>query len=283
MLSTFRSATAALAVAALVAGCRASNPASGIDTGGRAAASELPADATAAMVSEGDSLFNRGACVRCHGANGTGGANGPSLVTGRWLHADGSFSRLVAIITDGVPREALKDASRRFAMNPRGGPMNLRDSQVRALAAYVHSISRGKERESDRLHHVLDSLRTSSLPTAGFAAVTIPGAPGSTTMVLRIDDGRWIPPHTHNVPKSVRVVQGILLVGHGERIDATTLTRVAAGDSTTMDAAHAHFEGAIGRTLVVLTASSPFTTTWVRTGSPPAGRVASSSVAEGRD
>ena len=83
-------------------------------------------------------------------------------------------------------------------------------------------------------------------------------------MVLRIDDGRWIPPHVHNVAKSLRVVDGTLLVGHGDRIATAGLRRVAAGDSTTMDADHAHFEGSVGRTLVVLTAASTLTTTWVK-------------------
>jgi len=123
---------------------------------------------------------------------------------------------------------------------------------------------------NDRLSHVLDSLRTSAAPASGFAALTIPGAPGTTTMVLRIDEGRWIPPHIHNVPKVLRVVDGTLLVGHGERIDTTALRRVAAGDTATMAANHAHFEGAAGRVLVVLTATAPFTTTWVQARQPDA-------------
>ena len=48
-------------------------------------------------------------------------------------------------ITNGVPRAALKDQTRRFPMNPRGGPMNLNDDQVKAVAAYVYSISRDKK------------------------------------------------------------------------------------------------------------------------------------------
>ncbi len=44
----------------------------------------------------------------------------------------------------GVPRAGLTDTPRRFAMNRRGGPMKLSDHQVRAVAAYVRSISREK-------------------------------------------------------------------------------------------------------------------------------------------
>jgi mono/diheme cytochrome c family protein len=104
----------------------------------------LPRDITPAMIALGDSLFNNGACRRCHGQQGVGGNNGPSLTTGAWLHGAGTFDRLVSTITTGVSREMLKDTSRRFAMNPRGGPMQLTDEQVRAIAAYVHTISRAK-------------------------------------------------------------------------------------------------------------------------------------------
>ena len=58
-------------------------------------------------------------------------------MAGPWLHSAGKFDELVATITNGVPRTALKDQTRRFPMNPRGGPMNLNDDQVQAVAAYV--------------------------------------------------------------------------------------------------------------------------------------------------
>jgi mono/diheme cytochrome c family protein len=99
---------------------------------------------TAQLIATGDSLFNNGACVRCHGAKGVGGTNGPSLVAGPWLHHRGSVQEIAQTITTGVPRERLKDTSRRFPMNPRGGPMNLSEAQVQAVAAYVWSISRSK-------------------------------------------------------------------------------------------------------------------------------------------
>jgi mono/diheme cytochrome c family protein len=66
-------------------------------------------------------------------------------VSGPWLHSTGKFEEIVATITTGVPRASIKDAARRFPMNGRGGPMNLNDDQVKAVAAYVWSISRDKK------------------------------------------------------------------------------------------------------------------------------------------
>ncbi len=134
-----RSLNVRVAVAVLAMAC--SSPAT---RGAATGVTALPTGVTAQLIASGDTLFNRGACVRCHGARGVGGANGPSLVSGPWLHQRGTPAELAQLITAGVPREQLKDSSRRFPMNPRGGPMNLSEAQVQAIAAYVWSISRDK-------------------------------------------------------------------------------------------------------------------------------------------
>lgn len=106
------------------------------------AAPSKPAMVTAANVTLGDSLFNNGACQRCHGKGGVGAANAPALDGKKWLHLQtGSYDEIVKIITDGVPQAAIKDPTHRFNMRPRGGPMNLTDPQVQAVAAYVWTLS----------------------------------------------------------------------------------------------------------------------------------------------
>ena len=113
----------------------------------RAATAAAAAPAyTPAMVATGDSLFNGGGCQRCHGQKGIGAKNGPSLIEGPWLHSDGSYAMIAATITDGVKKETFNDTARPFAMQPRGGQMALSDDQIKAVAAYVFSISRGKAR-----------------------------------------------------------------------------------------------------------------------------------------
>lgn len=105
----------------------------------------MPALVTPANVAMGDSIFHSGGCQRCHGQKGVGAQNGPSLVAGPWLHSTGKYEEIVQTITTGVPRTALKDQSRRFPMNGRGGQMNLNDDQIKAVAAYVWTISRDKK------------------------------------------------------------------------------------------------------------------------------------------
>jgi mono/diheme cytochrome c family protein len=114
-----------------------------------AAGPALPPGVTPQLVAQGDSIYNNTVpqitpCARCHGAKGVGAQNGPSLVAGKWLQSGGSYDEIVATITNGVTREQVKDPAHQLAMRGRGGPMALTDPQIKALAAYVFSISRAK-------------------------------------------------------------------------------------------------------------------------------------------
>lgn len=58
------------------------------------------------------------------------------------MHVNGSYDDFVRVIMSGVPTDSIKDKSHQFAMRPRGGgnpPMS--DDQVKAVAAYVYSLS----------------------------------------------------------------------------------------------------------------------------------------------
>lgn len=152
MRRTFSSALLApLAFALVATGCARTASTDGAATASApastpaAAAVRLPAGVTPAMVALGDSLFNAGSCQRCHGQKGVGARNAPSLVEGPWQHHKGTYAEIVATITTGIPKPAFKDTTRPFAMNPRGGPMNLTDDQVKAVAAYVFTITRARK------------------------------------------------------------------------------------------------------------------------------------------
>jgi cytochrome c oxidase cbb3-type subunit 3 len=112
--------------------------------------SRLPGSITTAMIAQGDSIFHARACRRCHGPRGQGTVNGPVLADTVWLHIGGSYAEIVQLITRGVSREELRDTSRPFDMQPRGGRNNpLTDEQIRLVAAYVYSLSRHKAVRED--------------------------------------------------------------------------------------------------------------------------------------
>ncbi len=101
----------------------------------------LPPGVTPAMIAQGKTLFGGpGICTACHGADAKGVKGlGPDLTDPEWLHADGSYAAIVALIQKGVPANASKSG---VLMPPRGGGQ-LTDEQVKAVAAYVWSLSHG--------------------------------------------------------------------------------------------------------------------------------------------
>jgi mono/diheme cytochrome c family protein len=101
---------------------------------------------TPAMVARGDSIFHGtlagGPCFSCHG-NDAKGVTGlaPDLTTGKWLHGDGSIAFIVRTIETGVPH-----AKQNAAVMPPKGGANLDSAEVRAVAAYVYSLTHPKAR-----------------------------------------------------------------------------------------------------------------------------------------
>ena len=100
----------------------------------------LPAGVTAAMIAEGDTIFNTKSCKNCHLANGVGGPRGPNLTDTAWIHIDGSYESIIALVTTGFTKPEQKDPQYQFTMNPRGG-VRLTDEQIKSVAAYVWSLS----------------------------------------------------------------------------------------------------------------------------------------------
>jgi mono/diheme cytochrome c family protein len=96
---------------------------------------------TPQMIALGDSIFHGkvagGTCMTCHQANAKGLPGLAADLTDKtWLHGDGSLEAIIATIEKGVPKPKQAVAP----MLPKGGA-NLTSDQIRAVAAYVHSLS----------------------------------------------------------------------------------------------------------------------------------------------
>jgi mono/diheme cytochrome c family protein len=106
--------------------------------GGDASGLDLPEGVTTAMVAQGMTVFQgQGACFTCHGATGEGTQIAPNLNDDEWLNVDGSYEQLLDLIDTGV-RETKEFPG---MMMPRGGS-RISDEDLRAVAAYVWSLSR---------------------------------------------------------------------------------------------------------------------------------------------
>ena len=141
-----RSAWAGIGSAVLMAGtmaaCATSPAASGTGTGAPTAqtaapATALPPGVTTAMVQAGRQLYTgTGQCSNCHGDDGRGTMLGPNLTDREWLNTDGSYDGIVGVINTGVPQPKAHSQP----MLPKGGS-NMTADQVRAVAAYVYTLS----------------------------------------------------------------------------------------------------------------------------------------------
>ena len=97
------------------------------------------------MVAQGDSIFHAASCKGCHGDDAMGTVKAPNLTIGKWSQlATGSYDEIVQLVTTGVPKDKVKLAGAPYGMNPRGGRPVLTDEQIKAVAAYVYTLSRGK-------------------------------------------------------------------------------------------------------------------------------------------
>lgn len=102
-----------------------------------AARTDLPEGVTEAMIAEGREIFSgQGICMACHGPDATGTDLAPDLTDDTWLNTDGSYEGIVEIVTNGVPEPREHPG----LMQPRAGTA-ITDEQVRAVAAYVWSLS----------------------------------------------------------------------------------------------------------------------------------------------
>ena len=101
---------------------------------------------TPQLVARGDSIFHGQAagalCFGCHGPEGKGVPGvAPDLTAGKWLHGDGSYGFIMTIVEQGVPKPKVAAAP----MPPMGGAQ-LTPADIRAVAAYVYSLTHAVKR-----------------------------------------------------------------------------------------------------------------------------------------
>ncbi len=112
-----------------------------VEAAAEAMMQELPAGVTKEMIEKGKGIYaGAGICSSCHGPAGKGIPNlGANLTDGEWLHSDGSYGGIVKTVSAGVTAQA---SSSGVPMPAKGGT-NISDDDVKAVAAYVWSLSHG--------------------------------------------------------------------------------------------------------------------------------------------
>ena len=118
----------------------------GLAGAGGAAAQDHPAGVTDSTIAAGQEVYaGRGQCVKCHGDEGQGTAEATALDSGQWKLTDGSYEGLLLVIR----HSGISAAGRDGDPLPMRGPTLLQPGEVRAVAAYVWSISRARAPKPD--------------------------------------------------------------------------------------------------------------------------------------
>lgn len=111
----------------------------------------------------------------------------------------------------------------------------------------------------------LNWMSDSRLPPGAKMAVVYgdPKASGGATYIVRLmlPDGAIFPPHFHDSPEYVTVLQGTLLVGLGDTVDKTKMTALGAGSFVGVPAGVHHYAMAQGATIIQVGGPGPMTLT----------------------
>jgi mono/diheme cytochrome c family protein len=107
-----------------------------------------PPEVTDSAIAWGKALFHGSAnCAACHGQGAWGSDYGPPLTGVLWLRGPGTYEWLIEQVNHGVPAAQSCTGE---AMPMRGWtPMN--DEEVKAVAAYVWSVSQAAHPPPRRL------------------------------------------------------------------------------------------------------------------------------------
>jgi len=89
------------------------------------------------LVADGKKVFTgKGMCISCHGADGKGTPLAPNLTDAEWLNVDGTMASIIGLVKTGVTKP-----KKHPAPMPAMGGASLKDDEVRAVAAYVWTLS----------------------------------------------------------------------------------------------------------------------------------------------
>lgn len=104
-------------------------------------------------------------------------------------------------------------------------------------------------------------MTSPDLPAGAKIAVLTgdPSKPGPYAVRLMLPDGTTFGPHSHGSAEWVTVLQGTLMVGLGDTMDASKMTALPVGAFAAVPAGVHHYAVAKGDTILELTGMGPMT------------------------
>jgi hypothetical protein len=110
-----------------------------------------------------------------------------------------------------------------------------------------------------------------ALPAGTKTAVLVgdPKKAGPYVLRAKLADGAKIPPHWHPDAENVTVIQGVFLIGTGDKFDETKLKTVPVGGFMHMPKEMRHFATVKGETILQVHGIGPFEINYVNPADDP--------------
>jgi len=108
-------------------------------------------------------------------------------------------------------------------------------------------------------------------PGAQFAVlVGDPSKPGAAYVFrAKLPDGYSVPPHWHPMDENVTVLQGVFMLGFGERLDRAALRELPAGSHAMLPKGMPHYNVMKGETILQFHGIGPYDITYVNPADDP--------------
>jgi hypothetical protein len=110
-----------------------------------------------------------------------------------------------------------------------------------------------------------------ALPPGAKAAVLAgdPGKSGYFVIRVKMPDGYKVPAHWHLTDENVTVIQGTLMVGKGDKLNADSSEPLPTGSYMRMPKELRHFAWAKGETIIQVHGAGPFEINYVNAADDP--------------
>ncbi len=113
---------------------------------------------------------------------------------------------------------------------------------------------------------------TPKLPPGAQIAVLLgdPSKPGGSYVFrAKLPDGDSVPPHWHPMDENVTVIEGVMMLGFGERVDRTTMRELPVGSYVTLPKGMPHYNRMKGETILQFHGIGPYDITYVNPADDP--------------
>ena len=137
--------------------------------------------------------------------------------------------------------------------------------------------SMGLAAQDSSQHIAFDSAEmpwrpSANSPVPGAKVALLYGNPskdGLFVLRLLLPKGYHVPPHSHPQPELISVLSGSLVIGHGATVGTGKSQRIGSGGFSALPADMVHYVFVDEETVIQISTTGPFTTTYVNPADDP--------------